>query len=73
MNMPIIIAAQYFFGHDVIGLLERVAIVCIVVWAIWALLVYAGIVVPQPVKIILIALISILLIIWLFQIFAQLV
>lgn len=70
--MNTILAATQFFGGDVIGLLERIAIVCVVVWAINALLEYAGYPPPPPVRIIAIALISILIIIWLFQIFAQL-
>ena len=50
------------------GLLQKVAIACIVIWAIWALLLWAGIAIPRPVQIILIALVCIVVIVWLFQI-----
>ena len=51
-----------------LGLLLKVAIFCVIVWAIFALLAWAGIAIPQPIKIILIALVCIVVIYWLFQI-----
>jgi hypothetical protein len=38
-----------------IALLVKVAIVCVILWAIWALLAWAGVTIPRPVQIILIA------------------
>ncbi len=43
------------------------------IWAIYALLAWAGITIPRPVQIILIALVCILIIYWLFEIFGSLV
>lgn len=51
----------------IIGLLVKVAVFCIVVWVIFALMQWAatkGFVVPEPVKIILIAIVCIVLIIF---------
>jgi O-antigen ligase len=62
----------FAFSGGLLGLLLKVAIVCVVVWAIWQLLAWAGITIPRPVQIILIALLCILLIYWLFQIFGAL-
>jgi len=55
-----------------LGLLLKVAIVCVVIWAIYALLAWAGITIPRPIQIILIALFCIIVIYWLFEIFGQL-
>lgn len=55
-----------------VGLLFKVAIACVVLWAIYALLQWAGITIPQPVWIIITALVCILLIYWVFQIFGAL-
>jgi hypothetical protein len=55
-----------------VGLLIKVAIACVVIWAIWALLQWAGIAIPRPVQIILIALFCILLIYWVYEIFQAL-
>lgn len=67
-----IILATQFFGGDVLGLLERIAIICVVAWGIWELIKWVGVPIPRPIQIILICLLSILIIIWAFQIFAQL-
>lgn len=56
----------------VVGLLIKVAIACVVIWAIYALLQWAGVTIPRPVQIILIALACILLIYWLYEIFIAL-
>lgn len=71
--MNTLIAVQQFFGGNIIGLLERIAIVCIIVWGIWQLVLWAGWTISRPIQIVAICLISILIIIWMFQIFAQLV
>lgn len=55
-----------------VGLLFKVAIACVVLWAIYALLQWAGITIPKPVWIIITALVCILLIYWVFQIFGAL-
>ena len=60
-------------GGGLLGLLLKVAIACIVIWAIYALLQWAGIVIPRPVQIILIALVCIVIIYWLFEIAGQLI
>ncbi len=71
--MNTLLTIQAIGSGGLIGLLLRVAIACIIIWAIWALLQWAGITIPRPIIIIAIALISILIIIWLFQIFGSLV
>lgn len=48
-----------------IGLLVQIAIICVIIWAVWALLQWSGIAIPEPVRIVLIALVCIVLIIWL--------
>ena len=55
-----------------VGLLIKVAIACVIIWAIYALLQWAGIGIPRPIQIILIALACILVIYWLYEIFIAL-
>ncbi len=55
------------FPSGVIGLLFKIAIICVVVWGIYALLQWAGVAIPRPVQIILICVICIILIYWLFE------
>ena len=55
-----------------LGLLLKVAIACVIIWAIYALLQWAGITIPPPIRIIFIALACILVIYWLFEIFGAL-
>lgn len=50
-----------------LGILEKIAIFCVVVWAVWALIQWAGWTVPQPIWILLYALVTIVLIVWLFE------
>ena len=59
--------AAIAFPSGVIGLLFKIAIICVVVWGIWALLQWAGVAIPRPVQIILICVICIILIYWLFE------
>lgn len=57
-----------FPGTDsLLGLLLLVAIACVVIWGIYALLQWAGIQIPPPVRIIFICLVSIVLIVLLFR------
>ena len=62
-------AALLVNGTGLLTLLAEVAILAIVIWAIFALLTWAGITIPPPVRIILVSLGSILLIILLFRAF----
>jgi hypothetical protein len=55
-----------------VGLLVKVAIFCVIIWAIYAILQWAGIVIPRPVQIVLIAIICIILIYGLYEIFLAL-
>jgi len=50
-----------------LGLLEKVAIVCVIAWAIWSLIKWTGWPIPEPVWIIFYAVFSIVVIIWLFE------
>ncbi len=59
-------------GGGLLGLLLTVAIVCVIIWAVYALLQWAGIAIPRPVQIILIALCCCVAIYWLFKFAAQL-
>lgn len=54
---------------SLLGLLLWVAIAAVVIWAIFALLQWAGVSIPPPVRIIFIALVFIFLIIFLFRAF----
>jgi hypothetical protein len=58
-----------FTTSGLLGMLLWVAIAAVVVWAIIALVRWSGIPIPEPVRIILIALVCIFLIIFLFKIF----
>lgn len=71
--MTLIHIAALVAEGGLIGLLLKVAIACVVIWAIYALLQWAGITIPRPVQIILIALACILIIYWLFAIFGMLI
>lgn len=69
MMMTIIVAIA---TGGLVGLLIKVAVACVVIWAIYALLQWAGVTIPRPVQIILIALLCILLIYWVYEIFLAL-
>jgi len=56
----------------IVGLLIKVAVACVIIWAIYALLQWAGIVIPRPIQIILIALACILVIYWIYELFLAL-
>lgn len=71
MNLLLILGAALVAG-GLIGLLVKIAILCVVVWAIFALLQWAGITIPRPVQIILIALFCILAIYWIVELFGVL-
>lgn len=60
-------------GGGLLALLFKVAIICIIVWGIFALLAWAGVVIPSPIRIILICLGSILAIYWLFELFGAVI
>lgn len=55
-----------------LGLLLYVAVALIVLWAIWALIKWSGIALPEPVRIIAIALLCIVAIVLLFRIVGEL-
>ncbi len=65
--MSVLALAAISFPSGVIGLLFKIAIICVVVWGIWALLQWAGVAIPRPVQIILICVICIILTYWLFE------
>lgn len=52
---------------NLLGLLQLIAIICVVAWAIWALIKATGWQIPPFVRIIFIALVSIVLIVLLFK------
>ncbi len=58
-----------FTTSGLLGLLLWVAIACVVLWAIIALVRWSGIPIPEPVRIVLVALVCIALIILLFRAF----
>jgi hypothetical protein len=51
------------------GLLFKVAVGCVIIWAIYALIQWMGWTIPRPVQIVFIALACILCIYWGFEIF----
>jgi hypothetical protein len=71
MQALILLGAVLVSG-GLLGLLLKVAIACVIIWAVYALLQWAGIAIPRPVQIIFIALVCILIIYWLFEIFGAL-
>jgi hypothetical protein len=68
MNL-ITLATISSFPGGLEGLLFKVAIACVIVWGIWALIKWMGWIIPEPVRIVGICLICIVLIYWLFEIF----
>ena len=54
------------------GLLFKIAVICIVFWGISELIKWAGWPIPRPVIIVAICLFAVLLIYWLFQLFGML-
>lgn len=71
MNLFLFIAAMAF-PAGALGLLFKVAIACVIIWAIYALLQWAGVTIPRPIQIVFIALACILVIYWLFELFGML-
>lgn len=71
--MNLLAAAAFFNLTTPLGLLFAIAVVCVILWAAFALLAWAEIVPPTPVRIIAIALVSILIIYWLFELFGMLI
>jgi len=57
----------FVFSGSIVGLLFKIAIVCVIVWGIWELIKWMGIPIPRPVQIVLICIICIVLIYWLFE------
>jgi hypothetical protein len=60
-----------FSSSSLIGLLIWVAIACVVIWAIIALVKWSGIAIPQPVVIVFIAFVSIALILLIARFFGM--
>ena len=71
--MNIIQLAAVAFPAGALGILFKVAIACIVIWGIIALVKWSGIIIPEPARIIFIVLACILLIYWLFELFQSLI
>lgn len=61
-----------YLSGGLLGDFEVFCIACIIIWGFYALLQWMGVVIPPPVRIVLIVLGCILLIIWAFKLFAQL-
>ena len=70
--MNTLILSVIAFPGGALGLLFKVAIACVVLWGIFALLKWSGIAIPEPVRIIFICLCCILVIYWLFELFGML-
>ena len=70
--MSLLMLATLALPTGALGLLFQVAIACICIWGIIALVRWAGWVIPEPVRIIFMCLVAILLIIWLFKLFGML-
>lgn len=69
--IPSILAVSISTG-SLVNLLVAVAILCVVIWAVIALLRWAGLVIPPPVAIILTALVCIFLILFIARAFGLL-
>ena len=70
--MLTLLAHEMISTNGWLGLLFKVAIVCLVIWGIWELIKWMGWVIPRPVQIVFIVLVGIVVIYWLFQIAAML-
>lgn len=57
----------FAFPGGLVGLLFKVAIVCVVIWGIWQLLLWSGVVIPRPLMILIICVICIICIYWLYE------
>ena len=55
------------FPGGAIGLLFKIAIVCVIAWGIWQLILWTGFQVPRPLVIIAIVVICIVVLYWLFE------
>lgn len=67
----LLLTAVAFGG--LLPLFFKIAIACVIIWGIYALLQWAGISIPRPIQIVLIVLICIVVIYWLFELFGALV
>jgi hypothetical protein len=71
MNLLLLTLASVAFPGGVIGLLFKIAIVCVVVWVIWSIgtwaLAKSGKTVPYPLVIIFWGVVAIIIIYWLFE------
>lgn len=72
MTTTLLLIAAFAWGGWQ-GILLKIAIVCVVLWAINELIKWAGWPIPRPIQIIAIALACILVIYWLFELFNALV
>lgn len=73
MNTLLLAAASLPTTGSLMGLLFWVAIFCVVVWGIYALIQWSGIAIPRPVWIIATCLVCIFLIVLLFRLFGLVV
>lgn len=73
MFTSLAVTALSFSTGSLLGILLWVAVLAVVVWAVIALVRWSGVPIPQPVIIILTALVAIFLIILLFRAFGMLV
>lgn len=67
MTILLTLATSVWAGWQ--GILLKIAIACVVIWAINALIEWSGWAIPRPIQIIAIALFCILIIFWLFELF----
>lgn len=73
MNMLLPLLLTLTFPGGPLGLLFKIAIACVIIWGIWALLQWLGWTIPRPVQIIAICVISIIIIYWLFELLMMII
>lgn len=67
MSLILPLAAIVIGGGGLLSVLLQIVILCIVIWAVYALLQWAGVTIPRPLQILFTAIFLIIVIIWLFQ------
>jgi hypothetical protein len=65
----LVFLASFAFPGGIVGLLFKIAVVCVVIWGIWALIKWSGFPVPEPLRILGIVVICIIALYWLYELY----
>jgi hypothetical protein len=67
--MTALILASFVFPTGIVGLFFKIAIFCVIIWAIIALIKWSQFPIPEPLRILGIAVIAIIAIYWLYELY----